>query len=452
MKDIKEYIWAIILISGIMLIISIFTPISQYIQPGSVSFRWLWGLSYYNFEGFGSELNFWLFSNTHFIAILWDIIDLLLSLIIFIGSLVLIIIGSRLRLRGVNIKDKENKLVKIGILMILVPLIYVITSYILGNIYYDYMDFGGTYELWPGARTPGFAFIGPFIGGALILISGIVSKTKISREEVTFTQEKGDIITKTSSQPMAYRTLNSISSTPSNTKYIWIIGLTGGILTLISFLTPAFYVNVGIVEEYFWMWGLHYGVVSGYGSAFAFIPTQSPSSYMIPIFLSGIIPAILILSSSIKLIAITNSIRKGRNDIKTAENKLVGWGIALIVASIIFLIGINVTMNALFEYILYDPYFPYYPIPGIWDVYDPGFAVIGPFLGGALAIISGIASKTIKPREEPFITKDFKKHITKIPTEVTVGQINFCPDCGKRILNEESRFCTNCGFEINLVM
>lgn len=315
-KDIKEHIWVIILISGIILLISFFTPVSSYIQPGVVSFGWMWGLSYYNFEGFGNGLDFWYMGDPLYLTIPSTLISFLISIIVVIGSLALIIMGNRVRLGRINIKDKENKLVKLGALMIIAPVIYVITPYIFGLLYYDYYGFG-VFELWAGANNPGFAFIGPFIGGALALISGIVSKNKIPREEDTLAQEKGDIITKTQSQPMTLQI--------NYTKYLWILGLTGGILTLISFLTPAFYVDLSSVKEYFWMWGLHYGYISGYGSNFVFIPTQQPFSYMIPIFLSGIIPAMIILLSSIKIIVITNSIRMGREELKTAENKIIGW-------------------------------------------------------------------------------------------------------------------------------
>lgn len=441
MREFKNYIWVIILISGILLLISVFTPISYYIQPSYEGYNWMWGLSYYNIEGYGTIFNFSFIDDPIYLTLPWSLINIIISVIIFITSLILIIMGNKIRTEKTNIKDKEKKLVTIGVLMILLPVIYVINSYIFGNLYYDYHDFSYEYELWGGSNI-GFAFIAPFIGGALALISGIYSKTKISREDVVFTQEKGEVITKSPSQPMTPQMLNS-------TKYIWIIALTGGIISLISFFTPAFYVDLYPVEEYFWMWGLHYGSISGYGSDIAFLPTQQPSSYLLPIFFSGLIPAILILISSVMLSTTANKIRTDRFDLKSAGNRLIGWGIALILASIIFLVGIGITMNAFFEYLLSDPWDPYITIPGIWDVYEPGFAVIGPFIGAILAIISGAASKTIKPREEAFITEDFKKAITKIPTEGNVAQIKYCPECGQKILFEARKFCTYCGFEFN---
>ncbi|KKK89262.1 hypothetical protein LCGC14_2734860, partial [marine sediment metagenome] len=196
-------------------------------------------------------------------------------------------------------------------------------------------------------------------------------------------------------------------------KYIGIVGLIGGILTLLALLTPSFYASMGGIKEYFWMWGLHYGSIPGYGSEISFIPTIEPVEYMLPIFIAGIIPAIIILACSIKLIAISSSIRSGRKDIKTSGNTLIGLGITLIIGSIIFIIGIDITMNNFIDYLFYDPYDLYFYIPDFWTIYSPGFAIIGPFLGAVLAIISGVASKTIKLDVGPTWTPEVKSFISK---------------------------------------
>lgn len=245
-------------------------------------------------------------------------------------------------------------------------------------------------------------------------------------------------------------------------KYIGIVGLIGGILTLLSLLAPSFYASMGVIEEYFWMWGLHYGSISGYGSEISFIPTIEPIEYMLPIFIVSIIPAIIILAGSIKLIAISNSIRSGRKDIKTSANALFAVGITLIIGSIIFIIGIDITMNNFIEYLVYDPYDPYYYIPDFWTIYSPGFATIGPFLGAVLAIISGIASKTIKldvgltraPEVKSFISKTTQTPrpmpMSTSTSAPTINQINFCPECGQNIIQKGFKFCINCGFEFKI--
>ncbi len=245
-------------------------------------------------------------------------------------------------------------------------------------------------------------------------------------------------------------------------KYIGIVGLIGGILTLLALLTPSFYASMGGIKEYFWMWGLHYGSIPGYGSEISFIPTIEPVEYMLPIFIAGIIPAIIILACSIKLIAISSSIRSGRKDIKTSGNTLIGLGITLIIGSIIFIIGIDITMNNFIDYLFYDPYDLYFYIPDFWTIYSPGFAIIGPFLGAVLAIISGVASKTIKLDVGPTWTPEVKSFISKttqtprpMPMSTstsapTPNQIKFCPECGQKIIQKGSKFCMNCGFELKI--
>ncbi len=197
MREIKKYIWIVILVGGILTLVSIFTPVSIFIQYGKQSYNWLWGFGYYDYGSYESGFFFWLLDEPIQINLPWWLLDFLTALIIFICSLALIIMGNRVRISKTNIKDKQNKLVKIGVLMIIAPIIYVIGWYIFGNIYYDYFGIASDVKLWTGGVNPGFAFIGPFIGGSLALISGIVSKTKISREVPTRIAETKGFITKT---------------------------------------------------------------------------------------------------------------------------------------------------------------------------------------------------------------------------------------------------------------
>jgi len=231
-------------------------------------------------------------------------------------------------------------------------------------------------------------------------------------------------------------------------KYIWNSILIGGILTLLSFFTPAFYVNLYQVEEYFWMWGLHYGDITGYGSAFAFIPLEEPSRYMIPIFLAGLFPALLLLLSSIMLIVIAIGIRNGKRDLKYYGNRSIGWGITLILASVIFIVSISITMNSFIEYLFYE-YLDGFTLD-IWDVYNPGFAVIGPFIGAIIAIIGGIAIKTIKPREKPIRIQELKKFIATMPEENKIVSFKYCPECGQELFHKEGKFCSSCGYELKI--
>lgn len=235
--------------------------------------------------------------------------------------------------------------------------------------------------------------------------------------------------------------------------YIWALPIIGGVLILISFFTPAFYSNQIIysirIEEYYWMWGLFYVSITGYDSKTDFIATQEPSQYTMPIFFSGLIPAVLILIGSIMLIASSNAVRTGRRDIKNVENGWIGMGFMMIVASIIYIIAIDITMINYVEY-QFEQEFGYVPldIPDLWDVYDPGFAIIAPFIGAVLSIAGSIVSKTIKPREGPIFVGEKKGIITKKPIGEISHQINFCSECGHQLLYSGTKFCSHCGNEL----
>jgi hypothetical protein len=148
------------------------------------------------------------------------------------------------------------------------------------------------------------------------------------------------------------------------------------------------------------------------------------------------------------LISSSNAVRTGRRDIKNAENGWIGMGLMMIVASIIYIIGTDITWMNFVEYV-YEQALGYVPpLRNFWDVFDPGFAVIAPFIGAGLSLAGSIASKTIKPRREPIFVGEKKGMITKKPIGEISHQINFCSECGHQLLYKGTKFCSNCGNEI----
>lgn len=197
LKDIRNHIWIIILISGIILLISVFTPVSSYIQPGVQSHSWLWGFNYYDIEGFGSKFYFWFLNEPLYINLPNGIVDILIASTIFIGSIKLITIGNNIRMSRIGLKEQEVKLSKIGVLMVVAPILYVITRYIFRFLYSIFLGIEFNYVMWAGASNPGFAFIGPFIGGALVIISVIAIKKITPGEELITIGEFKKAITNT---------------------------------------------------------------------------------------------------------------------------------------------------------------------------------------------------------------------------------------------------------------
>ena len=180
--------------------------------------------------------------------------------------------------------------------------------------------------------------------------------------------------------------------------YIWTIPLIAGILLLISWFTPAAYYKGIESEEYFWMWGLWYTDSITSRSNTGFFLLEEPAKYMIPIFLSGIFSAIIILIGSIVLIISANSIRTGRKTTRDFASTWFGMSIIIFVAAIIYIIGIDITLTNLAEWVMTLLPPDSYSVPDFWDFYNPGFALIAPFLSGTLVIVGIAVSKYISKR------------------------------------------------------
>lgn len=424
--NIKNYIWITILVGGIITFISFFTPLSYIIQPTFQGFSWMWGLNYFDSTMFGPGFTVTFLEYPMLYNIPIFISGLIPTILILISSIKLIIMAYRLSVGRAYIKDIEHYLIKWSVISILAPIIHIIALNLSVNILLGFEGYPPSFVLF-GTWNPGFAFIGPFIGGSIALISGIVSKTKISSEFG---------ITTRYSQPI----------TPSISNYakvLWFVTLIGGFIALISLLTPSFYTDVVSNREYYWLWGLVYGFIGGSGSNLQFLPTQASSVYTMPIFFSGLIPVVLILLSSLKSIDNFNDIRMGRKDLKSGGNSIIGWGIVLLMAPIIFIIAISISMNIFLSSIFYGP---------MWEQYQPGFAIFGPIIGAILIIISGIAGKMTQPKKIPIVREDLKKSIPEVRTTEKAAHGKFCPNCGTKVLRKQDRYCLKCGFEINIVM
>ena len=228
--------------------------------------------------------------------------------------------------------------------------------------------------------------------------------------------------------------------------YIWTIPLIGGILLLISLFTPSAYATQMGIKEYHWMWGLFHVEIYGYSPETGFTIAEEPAKYMIPIFLSGIFSAIIILIASIMLIISANSIRIGRKNSKDFESMWLGMGIMIFIAAIIYIIGIDITTTDYLKWVVSQLPPDSYTIPDFWDVYDPGFGIIAPFLSGVLAIVGVATSKYVSKRKvmpiEKKVTPTIEPSITEEPKP-----FHYCPECGQKITYKESKYCSSCGFE-----
>lgn len=154
-------------------------------------------------------------------------------------------------------------------------------------------------------------------------------------------------------------------------KYLWLVPLSGGILSLLSVFSPASYFMVGPIFIHIWMWGL---AVNNAGIGF---------SGQIEVLVSGIVFTLFILICSILIIVITIQIKKETRKVDEFKNFWISSGLIVILSSIAWIIMI--------ESVALSP-------PVWWGFFSLGFAVIGPFIAGALLIATVFIDRYLKKK------------------------------------------------------
>lgn len=216
----------------------------------------------------------------------------------------------------------------------------------------------------------------------------------------------------------------------------WIISLVGAVLTLIALLTPAAY---DFYRDYLargsfmvWMWGLVSLNLSDY--EYDIYIHELAFTDNIRIFIPCIICSIIIISSVIVIIVSAINYRK--------ENRgALTWlfsAIAIIISTIAWMVAIEIVY--IFESMSF------------WLEVNPGFGVIGPFIGASLALVGfGVSKIGAKEREPIQVPEEIRvPKIPQVEAQKIQGMpiVKFCPMCGYKVEREEHRFCRNCGFAI----
>lgn len=156
----------------------------------------------------------------------------------------------------------------------------------------------------------------------------------------------------------------------ANQTYYWFLPFIGALISLLGLLFPSATVELTFIismEARIWMWGYVYTRIglkkeSGFGTDPDFMTVC-------------MISTLLVIISAIMLIISANQVRV---DNKTANQVKKQWlilGILLIFASIFWGIMMDILAS------------------GFWDTFEIGFGLIGPLIGGIIAIIGGIISK-----------------------------------------------------------
>jgi hypothetical protein len=226
--------------------------------------------------------------------------------------------------------------------------------------------------------------------------------------------------------------------------YFWIAPFLGGVLSLIALLTPAAYLSMYNEEAYVWMWGLatvRYYDPDRFGY---YMHTQFIEN--VNLLIISVICSIFIFILAVILIVSANLKRTGKKKFNDIKKGWYGLSILLITTTAAWMIIYEV-----FGYIETSQSW--------WTFMEPGFGVIGIFLGAMISIIgTAIANYQIRQKQRsgvPFIEKQRYKY----PYSANQGTYKsqqvftpkFYPMCGNEVAIRDSKFCIECGFELGKV-
>jgi hypothetical protein len=212
--------------------------------------------------------------------------------------------------------------------------------------------------------------------------------------------------------------------------YSWVLPLIGGILTIIGILLPTAYFTYSGTSWTWWVWNLTVMSVSGYGSESVFI---SEIDFIIP----SMITSITISLSAINLLILSYRTKEaGLN-----KRDFLLWSLLSSGATIgVMIYYINAMQLAFFDGVTIEG--EIFPAGySFWQVFSPGFGVILPFISSILAGIGvGVFLYSLKQNERMI------EHYT--PVSIPIGNLNYCPQCGFKLIKPDLNFCTNCGFKL----
>ena len=240
--------------------------------------------------------------------------------------------------------------------------------------------------------------------------------------------------------------------------YSWVIPLVAGFCTIIAILAPTAYFSYGGVTWNWWMWNLNTMGIVGYDSVSLFISE-------LDFIISSIITTGAVFLSAVNLFILSNTTRKRNLNTKNFE--------LMSVISAVLSIGIMIYYITAMDIAFYDgltiegTIFPagYH----FWDTFNPGWGVILPFISATISFIGVGVFRYYSKRKDDIVQPKVdtvqgyvppkigaineyappKMDTVKeyVPVSKTMGSLNFCPECGHKILQTDAHFCTNCGFK-----
>ncbi len=203
-----------------------------------------------------------------------------------------------------------------------------------------------------------------------------------------------------------------------------------GILLIIGLLTPAIGFDLMGVGMYVWIWGLVY----------YYDPSQSIVDFTDNPDLIGL-SAVVTIMILISIIIYFYSAYK-------MKYKEAGVVRLTIISSILLFLALIIYLGGVTEII--DPGGGY----SVWDVMDPGAAVILSFIALIIGIIGGYLyvrnykySKSYSSPEKRSSDGDLWKDQTSLPSTTNTKEINSCSQCNTKI-EGNMEYCPQCGMKI----
>jgi len=160
-QKIAEKSWRISLIGGVISLLALLTPAasSGSYGMGFITWNmWLFGFNTFYEYGYGTT-NFWTDMPIPFS------LSLIITFLIILSAILVLYKSFNLRRLDIN---TSPIFLWCGLLTIVAPIIFMV-------LFELYMLMGTTMSFW-SIMTPGFAIIGQFVGGALIIIGYILGK------------------------------------------------------------------------------------------------------------------------------------------------------------------------------------------------------------------------------------------------------------------------------------
>jgi hypothetical protein len=228
--------------------------------------------------------------------------------------------------------------------------------------------------------------------------------------------------------------------------YLWLCPFIGAILTGISLFTPAAFETYGNTS-FIWMTG--FMVVTGgmLGPETGFFAEPLGGEVIPGYIIPGSIATVFLAICTI-ILFVSALTHRG----KEIPGSWIALGIMLIAGAIYFIAGVEIGVATYFynegatEHVSF-----WYDID-----YNPGFAVIAPFIGGGLALLGAIIGKAMggaevigKPKPVPQVEKPIPVAETPPPAPTPAPEetkvVRFCSECGTKIEQADATFCSVCG-------